>query len=60
MSQPDQVQPPKLTVPALTADELVRRRRRSVALATVLTVLAVLFYVVTLVKTGPINIGKPS
>jgi hypothetical protein len=44
----------------LSADELARRRRRSVAIATVLIVLAVLFYVVTLVKTGgPVNMGKP-
>ncbi len=59
MATPDPAPAPQATLPVLSANELARRRRRSVAIATVLTVLAVLFYVVTLVKTGPVNLGKP-
>jgi hypothetical protein len=59
MIAPDPTPVAPLAGAALSADELARRRRRSIAIATVLTVLAVLFYVVTLVKTGPVNLGKP-
>ena len=37
----------------LTAEQLKRRKRRSLAIALVLTGLVVLFYVVTIVKLGP-------
>lgn len=42
--------PPPVLPPS--AEDLARQRRRSVALACVLGALAVLFYLVTLVKTG--------
>ena len=41
-----------LVPPPLTPEEIARQRRRSVALAAVLGGLALLFYLVTLVKTG--------
>jgi hypothetical protein len=59
MAKPDPTPLNEFGLQVLSADEVARRRRRSVAIATVLTVLAVLFYVVTLVKTGPISLGKP-
>lgn len=37
----------------LTEEQLKRRKRRSLAIAFVLTGLVVLFYVVTIVKLGP-------
>jgi accessory gene regulator protein AgrB len=37
----------------LTAEQLKRRKRRSLAIALVLTALVFLFYVVTIVKLGP-------
>ena len=37
----------------LTGEQLKRRKRRSLAIALVLTGLVVLFYVVTIVKLGP-------
>jgi hypothetical protein len=45
--------------PKLTPEELARQRRRSLALGLVLGTLAVLFYAVTLVKTGSPLVGKP-
>jgi hypothetical protein len=38
--------------PPLSPQDAAKQRRRSVALASVLGVLVVLFYLVTLVKTG--------
>ena len=43
-------QPPK--PPQLTPEELARQRRRSIALGAVLGTIAILFYAVSLVKTG--------
>ena len=43
----------------LAPEDLARRRRRSIALALVLTGLVVFFYVVTLVKTGPAILNRP-
>jgi accessory gene regulator protein AgrB len=37
----------------LTAEQLKRRKRRSLAIALVLTGLVLIFYVVTIVKLGP-------
>ena len=37
----------------LTEEQLKRRKRRSLAIALVLTALVFLFYVVTIVKLGP-------
>jgi hypothetical protein len=38
--------------PPLTPEDVARQRRRSVALACVLGAMVVMFYLVTLVKTG--------
>lgn len=43
----------------LTPDQLRRRRARSIALALVLGFLALLFYVVTVVKLGPNVLNRP-
>jgi len=43
----------------LTDEQKRRRRRRSIALALVLGALAVLFYVVTIVKLGPGVLNRP-
>lgn len=45
--------------PALTPEQVARRNRRSVALAVVLGALVVLFYLITLVKTGPAILNRP-
>jgi accessory gene regulator protein AgrB len=42
----------------LTEEQLKRRKRRSLAIALVLTGLVVLFYVVTIVKLGPNALRK--
>lgn len=55
MSAPDEFPRP----PALTPEEVARRNRRSVALAIVLGALVILFYLVTLVKTGPAILNRP-
>ena len=51
------------TKPALvpgTPEELAsRRRKRSIALALVLTALVVIFYVLTIVKFGPALFSRP-
>ena len=46
-------------VPVLTPEQIARRNRRSVALGLVLGALVILFYVVTLVKTGPAVFNRP-
>ena len=46
-------------VAAFSPEDMARRRRRSVALALVLVGLVVLFFVVTLVKTGPAIMNRP-
>lgn len=46
-------------VPQLTAEQVKRRDRRSVALALVLGALVIFFFVVTLVKTGPAILNRP-
>jgi len=43
----------------LTEQQKKARRSRSVALAIVLAVLAVLFYVVTIIKVGPGIFSRP-
>lgn len=43
----------------LTEEQKRRRRARSVALALVLGALALLFYVVTIVKLGPGVLNRP-
>ena len=43
----------------LTAEQRRRRRNRSIALALVLAGLAILFYVVTIVKLGPQVMNRP-
>lgn len=45
--------------PALTPEELKRRRSRSIAIAVVLAALVVLFYVVTMAKLGPQILNRP-
>jgi hypothetical protein len=47
-SVPDQHEPPR----SLTPEQATRRRRRSVALAVLLAVLVMLFYVIALLR-GP-------
>ncbi|WP_035714724.1 hypothetical protein [Azorhizobium doebereinerae] len=49
---PPAVRPPPDGV-VLTPEQLRRRRARSIAIASVLGFLVVLFYVVTIVKLGP-------
>ena len=43
----------------LTEEQRRRRRNRSIALALVLAGIAVLFYVVTIVKLGPHVMNRP-
>ena len=43
----------------LTEEQRRRRRARSIALALVLAGLALLFYIVTIVKIGPAIISRP-
>ncbi|MBB6307644.1 hypothetical protein [Xanthobacter tagetidis] len=43
----------------LTPEQLRRRRARNIAIATVLGCLAILFYVVTIVKLGPNVLNRP-
>jgi hypothetical protein len=43
----------------LTDEQRRRRRNRSIALALVLAGLAILFYVVTIVKLGPQVLNRP-
>ena len=43
----------------LTEEQRRRRQRRSIALALVLAGLALLFYVVTIVKLGPQVMNRP-
>jgi high-affinity K+ transport system ATPase subunit B len=43
----------------LTEEQRRRRRNRSIALALVLACLAILFYVVTIVKLGPQVMNRP-
>ena len=43
----------------LTEEQRRRRKRRSLALALVLAGLAILFYVVTIVKLGPQVMNRP-
>jgi hypothetical protein len=44
---------PQRTRPALSPEQLKRRRSRSIAIALALGALALLFYVVTIAKMGP-------
>ncbi len=46
-------------VPALTAEEVKRRRTRSIAIAVALGALAILFYAVTIAKLGPGVLNRP-
>jgi hypothetical protein len=43
----------------LTEEQRKRRRNRSIALGLVLAALAILFYVVTIVKLGPAIMSRP-
>lgn len=43
----------------LTPEQLKRRRARNIAIASVLGFLALLFYVVTIVKLGPNVLNRP-
>ena len=43
----------------LTDEQRRRRRNRSIALGVVLAALAILFYVVTIVKLGPAIMNRP-
>ena len=45
--------------PALSPEELKRRRSRSIAIAVALAALALLFYVVTIAKMGPQVLNRP-
>ena len=45
--------------PALSPEELKRRRSRSIAIALALAALALLFYVVTIAKMGPQVLNRP-
>ena len=52
-------QRPTAPRPALTPEDLKRRRSRSIAIAVVLGALVVLFYVVTMAKLGPQILNRP-
>ncbi|MEP9350342.1 hypothetical protein [Xanthobacter sp. KR7-225] len=43
----------------LTPEQVRRRRARNIAIASVLGFLAILFYVVTIVKLGPNVLNRP-
>ncbi len=45
--------------PMLTPDQLKRRRARSRAIALGLVIVVVLFYLLTLFKTGPAVMNRP-
>ncbi|MFG1224904.1 hypothetical protein [Xanthobacter wiegelii] len=51
--------PPKEDGVVLTPEQLKRRRARNIAIASVLGFLALLFYVVTIVKLGPNVLNRP-
>lgn len=51
--------PPEEEGVVLTPEQLRRRRARNIAIASVLGFLAVLFYVVTIVKLGPNVLNRP-
>jgi hypothetical protein len=45
--------------PALTPEQLARRRKRNIAMAVVLLGLVILFYAVTIAKLGPGVLNRP-
>ena len=45
--------------PALTPEQIKRRRSRSIAIALALGALVLLFYVVTMAKLGPQILNRP-
>ena len=51
--------PPEEDGVVLTPEHLKRRRARNIAIASVLGFLALLFYVVTIVKLGPNVLNRP-
>lgn len=51
--------PPQEEGVVLTPEQLRRRRARNIAIASVLGFLALLFYVVTIVKLGPNVLNRP-
>ncbi|QRG06010.1 hypothetical protein EZH22_23885 [Xanthobacter dioxanivorans] len=51
--------PPEEEGVVLTPEQLRRRRARNIAIASVLGFLALLFYVVTIVKLGPNVLNRP-
>ncbi len=56
---PNTPEPPRLDGVVLTPEQKRRRRARSIAVASVLGFLVVLFYVVTIVKLGPNVLNRP-
>ena len=50
-------QPTQVTI--LTPEQLRRRRRRNIAIGLTVGFLALLFYVVTIVKLGPAALNRP-
>ncbi|MFS8038562.1 hypothetical protein ACI7BZ_16680 [Xanthobacter sp. AM11] len=51
--------PPQEDGVVLTPEQIRRRRARNIAIASVLGFLALLFYVVTIVKLGPNVLNRP-
>lgn len=57
--QKNQPEPPKSDGVVLNDEQKRRRRARSIAIASVLGFLVLLFYVVTIVKLGPNVFNRP-
>lgn len=59
MEQGPKIQPPVETGVVLSEEQKKRRRARSIAIASVLSFLVILFYLVTIVKLGPNVLNRP-
>ncbi|MEP9370255.1 hypothetical protein [Xanthobacter sp. VNH20] len=59
MSDEKDKRAPEVQGVVLTEEQKRRRRARSVAIASVLGFLVILFYVVTIVKMGPAVLNRP-